>query len=132
MGIIKGLLHDIKTDCQALATIGKRMQKGEPLLDPMQRHKFRKGLLEGWGEFFMKKDTWLFFSIVVLAFLCGWFVAGKHYQNECNIHIIETYHPGEYEKVGRDYVRIVDEPNTLLRDTNLDFPTPSEQPSGSG
>ena len=37
------------------------------------------------------KENWLWFLIIILAFLSGLFVSGKYYQNECNNFIYNNY-----------------------------------------
>lgn len=123
MGIIKGLINDIKTDCRALKTIATRLRNRESIFSPLQKARLRNEFLTGWGEFFMKKETWMFFTILVLAFFVGYFVSGKIYQNKCNIHIIETYHEDEFERVGNNYVRKMEFPEMefILSDSFEDY-----------
>ena len=38
------------------------------------------------------KENYVWFLLLILAFASGNFMAGKHYQNECNEYIWENYH----------------------------------------
>jgi len=104
--ILKGLYNDLKTDLEAIIEILTRIKEEKPILNPIKKERFRKAFLTGWDTYFMQKETWAFFFIILLAFSVGWFCAGKNYQNKCNEHIIDTFYSDEFMKVDGNYVRI--------------------------
>ncbi len=40
------------------------------------------------------KECWVWFLIIILAFLCGMFFSAQHWQDECNTYIQEEILPG--------------------------------------
>lgn len=88
MNPIKFLIEDFKSDMVAVKEIVDVIS-GKKKTPDYVKERFRRNFLHGWGDFF--KNNWLFFLLLGLAFASGWFMAGKHYQNICNLYIWETY-----------------------------------------
>jgi hypothetical protein len=86
----KFLYDDFKSDIDALRKASQRIGKGEPIFDPKKVEELKLW----WKSYSMYKflsENWLFFLLLTLAVLSGFWLASQHYQDVCNQYIIDHY-----------------------------------------
>ena len=84
--LIKFIYWDIKTDIHTIKEIYRRYNNNEPIFDKDKLNQLKRLNIVS-----ILKDNWLFFLLLILAFLSGFFIASKYYQNLCNQFIFENY-----------------------------------------
>ena len=87
--IFRFLWDDLKSDLKAIKDAAVRLKNGRPLFDPWEVAEMKRQF-RGYSVYQFLKDNWLFFLMLALAFISGWFIATQQCQNTCNAWIIEN------------------------------------------
>ena len=97
--IISFIINDLKEDFKTIKELVRGEYKSKYTIKQLIKIDFGK----------MLKNYWLFFIIIILAFLMGNLYSAWHYQDKCNEYIIEnnlviaTY---DYYETGKDWPNI--------------------------
>ena len=80
MKLLKRLIEFVKNDIKTDYKVFRKIINGE------LHFKFDKEAVKK-GIFAAITENWLWFFLIILAFLSGWFIASQYYQGLCNQEI---------------------------------------------
>jgi len=87
MGLIKFLWEDLKEDVRTVKKLLTSQEFRNNTASKMEsmtlylRDNFKTIL----------KEYWIWYLLLIFAFVSGWYVASVHYQSQCNQFIYDTY-----------------------------------------
>ena len=86
---VRFIYDDFKTDIKAIILTVKRIKNEEPVWDPEKTQEL-KDYIKNWNLYDFLQEHWLFFLLIIFAFISGYYIATKRYQDVCNTWIIDN------------------------------------------